>query len=168
MDRTSCHAAVAREGQMKTTSITTAWLQRLALATGLLVGLAVALPGAVRAQEPASVAVEAVSSSIQGGVEVVRIDFSQPLKSAPSGFTIQSPARIALDVPGASNGLGRNTVEINQGNLRSVNVVQAGDRTRLVLNLKAATTYKTELQGNSLLVSLDPVAVAQAAPAAAP
>jgi type IV pilus assembly protein PilQ len=37
-------------------------------------------------------------------------------------------------------------------------VVTAGDRTRLVLNLKAATGYKAQLQGKSLLVSLDPVA----------
>jgi len=121
---------------MKTTSITSAWLQRLALAMGLFLALAAAIPGALRAQEPAAtVAVQSVSSSIQGGVEVVRIDFSQPLKAAPTGFTIQSPARIALDIPGASNGMGHNTVEVNQGNLRSVNVVQAGDRTRLVLNL---------------------------------
>ena len=47
-----------------------------------------------------------------------------------TGFAIQAPARIALDVPGATNGMGRNAVEINQGNVRSVNVVQAGDRTR--------------------------------------
>ena len=37
-------------------------------------------------------------------------------------------------------------------------MVQAGDRTRLVLNLKEATTYKAELQGKSVLVSLEPVA----------
>ena len=61
----------------------------------------------------------------------------------PAGFAIQAPARIALDIPGATNGLGRSTVEINQGNLRSVNVVQAGDRTRLVLNLK----QRSRLQG---------------------
>lgn len=70
--------------------------------------------------------VEAVSSSIQGGVEVVRVDFSQPLDAVPAGFAIQAPARIALDIPGASNGLGRSTVDINQGNVRSVNVVQIG------------------------------------------
>ena len=75
----------------------------------------------------------------------------------PTGFAIQSPARIALDIPGATNGMGRSTVDINQGNLRSVNVVQSGDRTRLVLNLKAATTYKAQLQGKSLLVVLEPV-----------
>ncbi|MBP7567472.1 MAG: type IV pilus secretin PilQ family protein, partial [Burkholderiaceae bacterium] len=61
-----------------------------------------------------------------------------------------------------SNAMGRSTVDFNQGNLRSVNVVQAGDRTRVVLNLKQSAGYKAEIQGKSLLVSLD------AAPGAAP
>ena len=56
--------------------------------------------------------------------------------------------------------LGRNAVDVNLGNLRSVNVVQAGDRTRVVLNLKAATSYRAQVQGKSLLVTLEPVAVA--------
>ena len=112
--------------------------------------------------------VESVTSSIQGGVEVVRIDFSQPLQAVPAGFSIQAPARIALDIPRASNGLGRNTVEINQGNIRSVNVVQAGERTRLVLNLKSPATYKAQLQGKSLLVVMDPVAATGTSVAAAP
>lgn len=107
----------------------------------------------------AQTTVEAVSSSIQGGVEVVRVDFSQPLTAVPAGFAIQSPARIALDIPGAVNGLGRSSVELNQGNIRSVNVVTAGERTRLVMNLKSATAYKAELQGKSLLVTLEPLAV---------
>ena len=112
--------------------------------------------------------VEAVTSSMQGGVEVVRIDFSQPLQAVPAGFAIQAPARIALDVPGATNGLGRSTVQINQGNLRSVNVVQAGERTRLVLNLKSAASYKAQLQGKSLLVVLDPVVAAGPSATVAP
>jgi type IV pilus assembly protein PilQ len=112
--------------------------------------------------------VEAVSSQVQGGVEMVRIDFSQPLAAVPASFAIQSPARIALDVPGATNGIGRSTVEINQGNVRSVNVVQSGDRTRVVLNLKAAAGYRAHLQGKSLLVVLEPTAVAGPAPSAAP
>ena len=111
-------------------------------------------------------AIEAVSGSVQGGVEVVKIDLSQALTAVPAGFSIQAPARIALDFPGVSNALGRSSVEINQGNLRSVSVVQAGERTRVVLNLKQATTYKAELQGKSLIVSLEPVATAAAAPAA--
>ena len=45
--------------------------------------------------------------------------------------------------------MGRSTVEINQGNLRSVSVVQAGERTRVVLNLKQPAAYKAEIQGKS-------------------
>jgi type IV pilus assembly protein PilQ len=130
---------------------TVAWGLLLACAGWLLAATA-------HAQTPT--VIEAVSSSIQGGTEVVRIDFSQPLTEVPPGFTVQSPARIALDVPGATNGMGRNSVEVNQGNVRSVNVVTSGDRTRLVLNLKSPANYKAQLQGKSLLVSLDGVAAA--------
>ncbi len=105
-------------------------------------------------------AIEAVTGSLQGGAEVVRIELSAPLSVLPSGFATQSPARIALDFPGTSNAMGRSLVEVNQGNLRSVNVVQAGDRSRVVLNLKQATAYRAEIQGKVLLVSLEPVAAA--------
>lgn len=104
--------------------------------------------------------IEAVSSSIQGGVDVVRIDFSEPLKTVPAGFAVQSPARIALDFPGVRNGMGRTNVGINQGNVKGVNVVQANDRARVVLNLKRATPYKSVIDGNSLLVSLAPASEA--------
>lgn len=115
----------------------------------------------------AQTTIDSVSGSVQGGTEVVRIELSQPLTAAPAGFAIQSPARIALDFPGISNGMGRSTVDVNQGNMRSVSVVQAGDRTRVVLNLKQATTYKTQMQGRSLLVLLDPIG-GQAQAATAP
>jgi len=108
----------------------------------------------------AQTAIESVSGSMQGGSEVIRIDFSQPVSAVPSGFSIQSPARIALDFPGVSNAMGRSTVDVNQGNLRSISVVQAGDRTRVVLNLKQPTAYTAQVQGKSLLVVLDTVAAA--------
>jgi len=107
--------------------------------------------------------VENVTGSLQGGQEVVRIEFSEPLNTLPTGFVTQAPARIALDVVGASNGMGRNAVEMNVGNLRSVNVVQAGDRSRVVLNLKTPTNYKLALDGKALVVALDPVAQTAAA-----
>jgi type IV pilus assembly protein PilQ len=139
---------------------TTDTLQRTIRALAL-VGFAL---GAIAAQ--AQNAIEALAASIQGGVEVVRVDLSQALTAVPTGFTIQSPARIALDFPGVGNALGRSQVEINQGNLKSANVVQAGERTRLVLNLKQATSYKAEIQGKSLLIFMDPSAAASATPAA--
>ncbi|KRI01617.1 type IV pilus secretin PilQ [Curvibacter sp. PAE-UM] len=106
--------------------------------------------------------IEAVTGSLQSGAEVVKIDLSQPLTAVPNGFSIKSPAKIALDIPGVGNAMGRSTIEVNQGNLRSVNLIPAGDRTRVVLNLKQATNYKAELQGKSLLVTLDPVAATTA------
>jgi len=111
----------------------------------------------------AQTAIEAVTGSMQGGGEFVRIDFSKALDALPTGFSIQSPARIALDFPGVTNAIGRSTVEINEGNLRSVSVVEVGERTRVVLNLKQATTYKAEIQGKSLLLMLDSSSVSSVA-----
>jgi len=110
----------------------------------------------------AQIAIESVSSSLQAGLEVVRIELSEPLPAVPTGFATQSPARIALDFPGASNAMGRSIVELNQGNLKSANVVQAAGRSRVVLNLKQATSYRAELQGKTLLVQLEPVAAVAA------
>ncbi len=114
----------------------------------------------------AQAAIERVTAALQGGSEVVRIELSEPLNALPAGFAIQSPARIALDFPGTASTLGRSMVEVNQGNLKSVNVVQAGNRSRVVLNLKQATAYKTELQGKYVLVTLEPVAAVSGAPLA--
>lgn len=102
-------------------------------------------------------AIKAVSGSMQAGVEVLKIDLQEPLTSSPTGFSTQSPARIALDFLGAANSSGKTSVEINQGNLKSANVVEAGGRSRIVLNLKQPTSYKTEIVGNSVLVVLDPI-----------
>lgn len=113
-------------------------------------------------------AIQSVTGSLQGGAEVIRIELSEPLTTLPTGFATQSPARIALDFPETANSMGRSLVEINQGNLKSVNVVQAGNRSRVVLNLKQSTTYRTQMEGNALLVSLEPVATSgsvQPAPA---
>ncbi|TAG27087.1 MAG: type IV pilus secretin PilQ [Burkholderiales bacterium] len=109
--------------------------------------------------------IDNLAASVQGGAEVIRIDFAQALTAVPAGFSIQTPARIALDFPGLNNNSGKNLIEINQGNLRSANIVQAGERTRVVLNLKQSASYKTEIQGKSLLITLD--AVASSAPVAA-
>ena len=108
----------------------------------------------------AAASIESISSSVQAGVDVVRIDFTEPLTEVPNGFAVQSPARIALDFPGVQNGIGRNLVNINQGNVKTANVVQVNDRTRIVLNLKHAVPYKSTLDGNTLLVSLTPASAA--------
>ncbi len=141
------------------------WVKSMVRRVGFR-GIGVLLLG-VASLSHAEPRIQSISSSIQGGAEVVRIDLSEPLAAVPAGFVVQSPARIALDFPGVGSELQRNAVELNQGNLRMAHVVQAADRTRVVLNLNQPTNYQAEVQGRSLLVSLAPVASA-AAVAAAP
>jgi len=112
--------------------------------------------------------IQSVSGSIQGGTEVIRIDLNEPLTAIPTGFSIQSPARIALDFAGVGNAMGRTAVDMNFGNLRSANVVQVGDRTRVVLNLKFAAAYSAVIQGKSLLITLAPVTANAPSAAVAP
>ncbi len=148
-----------------TEEICTMFKWRVALGT-----LAVLSTGSVALLAPgvawAEPAIQAITSTQQAGTEVVRIELSEALATVPTGFTVQSPPRIAIDLPGVSNGMGRSSVDVNQGNLRSVSVAQAGDRTRLVLNLKQASGYRAQLQGKALLLVLDSggAAAAVAAP----
>ena len=111
-------------------------------------------------------AIQSIDSTQQSGSEVVRIELAQPLAAVPAGFTIQTPPRIAIDLPGVTNALGKSNVEMNQGNLRSVNVAQSGERTRLVLNLKKASNYRAEVQGKVLLIVIDSAAPPAANPSA--
>jgi general secretion pathway protein D len=106
-------------------------------------------------------AIKAVASAMQQGVEVIQIDLARPLAAVPSSFSVASPARIALDFLGATNDVGRAAIEVNQPNLRSINVVQAGERSRVVLNLRQPVPYTAELQGNSVRVTLQAVAVVE-------
>jgi type IV pilus assembly protein PilQ len=108
-----------------------------------------------------------VTGTQQGGTDVVRVELSEALTAVPAGFAVQSPPRVAIDLPGVTNSSGKSSIEVNQGNVRSVSVASSGDRTRLVLNLKTASSYRAEIQGKTLLISLDtgaaPVATAAAA-----
>ncbi len=136
------------------------------LAIRFVLALALCTSWLVNAQ--AQNTLNAIGASAQAGQEIVRVELAQPLTAPPAGFVVQSPARIALDFPGVVSAVGKNLVDFGQGNLRSANIVQAGDRTRVVLNLKQATNYRTQLQGRSLLVFLDPVAGAAPSAAVAP
>lgn len=128
----------------------------------LKVGAVTAFAIGVSSWALAEQSIRSVTGSLQGTSEILRVELSEPLASLPTGFSTQTPARIALDFPGAANASGKNFVDINQGNLKSANVVEAGGRSRIVLNLKQSTSYRAEIQGNSLLVMLDPIAASTA------
>ncbi|WP_437881900.1 type IV pilus secretin PilQ [Pseudomonas sp. LRF_L74] len=90
-------------------------------------------------------------AALPGGKVELRLAFDQPI-SAPKGYTIEQPARIALDLPGVSNKLGTKNRELGVGNARSVTVVEAKDRTRLIVNLSTLVPYSTRAEGNNIVV----------------
>lgn len=133
--------------------------------------LGLALLPVFASAQPAAPAIQSISASLQGGVEVVRIEFSQPLAALPAGFAVQTPPRVALDFQGVTNAMGRSLVDVNQGNLRTVTVAEAGERARVVLNLKQPSAYQARLDGKALIIRLESgtaAAVAQAPTPAPP
>ena len=116
-----------------------------------------ALAPAARAEALPSNTIEAINVAQQGNEVSLRIDLKEALTTPPPGFSVANPAKIALDFQSTANGLGKNTQVFNQGDLRSMNIVQVGDRTRLVLNLVKNLNYKTRIDGKALYVTLFPV-----------
>jgi type IV pilus assembly protein PilQ len=114
-------------------------------------------------------AIESVTANQQGSNVVVRIAMKNPVTKPPIGFSITNPARIALDFAGTANSTGVATKEIGLGDVRNVNVVQAGERSRVVFNLQRPLSYVTSVEGNTVVVTINgngaPTAMA---PAAAP
>jgi type IV pilus assembly protein PilQ len=135
-----------------------AWL------TGALTGLFMA--GQVAAAENTLEAVDV--GSLPGNKVQVVLKMSQPAEM-PLSFTIDNPARIALDLPNTSNGLGKTTQPIGVGLAKSLTAVEAQGRTRVVLNLVQMAPYETRVEGNMVVVTLqDTSGVAAASVAAAP
>ncbi len=113
-------------------------------------------------------------AALPGDRVELKLAFDEPVNK-PHGYTLEQPARIALDLPGVSNKLGVKNRELGVGNARSVTVVEAQGRTRLIVNLTTLVPYSTRIEGSNLFVVLGdssaPVAVSNstvAAPVATP
>nr|WP_323144679.1 type IV pilus secretin PilQ [Massilia sp. SGZ-792] len=113
-------------------------------------------------------AIESISASPQGSNVVIRVGMKEAPTKLPIGFSITNAARIALDFGATANATGKNAQDINLGDVRGVNVVQAGDRTRLVLNLKRTLNYAAAIDGKAVIVTVEGSGgLAQATPVAA-
>ncbi len=143
----------------------------------LAAGAVIALAAPALAQNAPDAAggnsIERIDATQTGAGVFLTIQLKDAIATVPNSFSVTNPARVALDLPGTANNLGRNAIEINQGDLRSVNVVQAQGRARIVLNLRRPLTYTLSLKGNSVQVALganpdSPTFPAAPATAAAP
>ncbi len=119
--------------------------------SGLLIAL---FAFGAQAQADAQNSISALSVSAGNGVTVIKVELAQPLAKLPAGFTINTPPRIAFDFPDTANGTGKSVQDFNAGDLRSANIVQAGSRTRLVINLNQMLTYDSKVDGKNLLITL--------------
>ena len=93
-------------------------------------------------------------AAIPGDKVQVVLHFSEAAPE-PGTFTIDTPARIALDFPDTGVALDKKRQTIGIGLVRSVNAVTAGGRTRVVLNMVSLTRYSTEIKGNKVVIVLD-------------
>jgi type IV pilus assembly protein PilQ len=83
--------------------------------------------------------IESISSSQQGQTTVVRINLKSPPAALPGSFAVSNPPRVAFDF-----------------GVRNVSLAQSGKRSRVVFNLRRPMTYNTLVEGNTIVVTLDP------------
>ena len=123
-----------------------------AFARAVILSSLVLTPTLVMAQNM----IESINSVPLGATTQLRIKLKTALTAPPAGFSINNPPRVALDLNGVENQTGQTAQEFAQGDVRSVNIVQAAGRSRLVLNLRRPVQYTTENDGNTVVVTLSP------------
>jgi len=93
-------------------------------------------------------------ASIPGNKVQVVLHFDAPAPD-PRVFTIDTPARIALDLPDTDLTLSKKRHKIGIGLVRSIASVSSGDRSRVVLNLVSLTSYATKVSGKDIIITLN-------------
>ena len=120
------------------------WVKGLQLTTvGLFIGV---LSGLAQA---APTVTDIEFSSRPGSKFEVRVDFNETPPDLKS-YTIEKPARIAIDFPNTTSSLERKRFSLPYGNATGVVVLESGDRTRMVVNLVKLVPFSTRVDGNSV------------------
>jgi type IV pilus assembly protein PilQ len=120
------------------------WLSRCVGAVSLL---AAGLPGW-------AATIDSVEfSSLPGDKTEIRLHFDGP-PPAPTGYTIEQPARIVLDMPGVESSLDEKHHNLGIGNARRVSIISTKDRTRAIVNLTELVNYQTDIDGNTLYLTV--------------
>ena len=101
------------------------------------------------------------------GLELQKVDFSMAqgdqtnivltfddVPPLPSGYAIAQPARIALDLVGVKSGLASKYHDLGSGTAQNVTILEAGDRTRIIVALAELVGYTTRVSGRTLVISV--------------
>jgi type IV pilus assembly protein PilQ len=105
------------------------------------------------ADAPPANSIDNLQVTQQGDSTILKLTLREPLAAVPASFSIANPARVAFDFPATGNGLGRSSQQIGEGDLRSVNIVQVSDRTRMVVNLRRNVPFETRIDGKALFIT---------------
>ena len=120
-------------------------------ATCLLLGSTVAAQAADTASGNTLQSVDV--AGLPGNKAQITLTLSNPAP-APLSFTIDNPARIALDFPNTSNGLAQRSQDIGIGMAESLTAVEAQGRTRVVVNLVDMVPYEAHAEGNKIILTV--------------
>ncbi len=105
-------------------------------------------------QAPALNALKEITyTALPGNRVQINLVLTQPV-SNPASFTIDNPARIALDLPATKSELPGRNQAIGVGPAQSVTAVEVKGRTRVVLNLVDMVPYQTRAEGNQVIITL--------------
>lgn len=93
-------------------------------------------------------------STLPGNKAKIQLIFSEPV-AKPNSFSTDEPARIIVDFAGVENKLSERTKQVNVGVTRSISTVEAGERTRMVINLLQKAPYTISQEGNRMTLVID-------------
>jgi type IV pilus assembly protein PilQ len=137
---------------MQTIKLHSQKLWRDTLAAGCL--LAASIVPAHAADTVGSNTLQAVDfAELPGNKTQITLTLSKPAP-APLSFTVDNPARIALDFQDTSNGLEQRSQNIGIGMTESITAIEAQGRTRVVVNLVDMVPYEAHTDGNKVILTV--------------
>ncbi len=89
-----------------------------------------------------------------GDQVLLKVQLSAPMKTLPGNWSVVDPPRVVIDFPETDNQTGQTLQQVNEGDLKSLNLVQTDKLTRMVLNLLRPTKFSTEMVGDALFVRI--------------
>lgn len=121
----------------------------------LKLGVLLLFCGAAQQLQAANSLEEISFTTLPGNSLQIGLRLAEPPADEPLSFTIDNPARIALDLPDTRNNLSQRTLPIGQGLARSISTAEAKGKTRVVLNLTQLVQYSTQVDGDTIYLTLE-------------
>ena len=138
-------------------------IKLVAAPLGMVLLVSMLAHGQDKSAPPAGNVIQSIDVSTQAGTVTVKLGLKDAPTTPPAAFTVNNPPRVAFDFPSTANGLGKNSQDVNQGDLRTIRLGQSGGRTRVVFNLAKMVKYDAKVEGNAVIITLEGGSAAAAA-----